>query len=61
MIKNEIETIQLDAGTNLNLGLQEAIKLFNEGLNLSNLFSNKTKVILFLSDGEGDYTRIRYS
>ena len=57
IIKNEIEQVQLDAGTNLNLGIQEPIKLLSEGTDLLDLLSDKTKVILFLSDGEGVYAR----
>jgi hypothetical protein len=52
-LKNELDKIELARGTNLDMGLSGAVELLDENKSTQD---NRTKVIVFLSDGLGDYT-----
>ena len=52
-IKSRIDNIDADGGTNLDLGLRAAIDLIETGGRESD---EVTRAIIFLTDGDGDYT-----
>jgi von Willebrand factor type A domain len=57
-LKDNLDKIKLVGGTNLDAGLKGALDLLGENTNTnSNQELNRTKVIVFLSDGNGHYTR----
>jgi von Willebrand factor type A domain-containing protein len=56
IVKDNLDKIKLVGGTDLDAGLKGGVELLEKNTN-SNQELNRTKVIVFLSDGNGQYTR----
>jgi von Willebrand factor type A domain len=59
-LKRNLDEIKLVGGTNLDAGLKGGVQLLEKSDTKTNQEANRTKVIVFLSDGNGQYTRSSY-